>query len=394
MILEKASEIRVLILKHLRQELAPEEDMALKAWVAESDDNRQLYEEMTNDETLHQELKEYIAYRASAAQRRKEVEVVNIAPAKRTWFRYVAAASVLILLSVVGYLWLTPANQQLSKTEKKIIKDTIPAGRDGAILTLGDGKQIVLDNAANGKLAEQGQTTITHKDGQISYQPMDQQPGDVVYNTMSTPRGRQYKLNLSDGTAIWLNAASSVTYPTLFTGNKREINITGEVYLEVVPNKNKPFIVHIANSDTYIEVLGTKFAVNAYVDEPYVRTTLLHGVIRMTARVQGKSTSTLLQPGNQTKVSHENLALIKEANVEEATAFINGFFYFDQADIKTVMRQLEKWYDIQVSYTQPVSNKTFQGEIQRSLSLPVVLKILERNGAKFSVEGNRVQVKY
>jgi ferric-dicitrate binding protein FerR (iron transport regulator) len=374
----------------------------LQSWVAASDDNRQLYEQLTNDETLNQELKEYITQRRSAAQRRKEAEIVPMPTSKRTWLRYVAAACILILLSAVGYLWFMPTNKQVAKTEKKIIKDTIPAGRDGAILTLGDGKQIILDNAANGKLAEEGQTTITHKDGQISYKETKQQKVSVVYNTTSTPRGRQYKLQLSDGTAIWLNAASSVTYPTLFTGNKREISITGEVYLEVAQassgspggGEKKPFIVHIANTNSDIEVLGTKFVVNAYNDEPTVKTTLLEGSIRLSTQVNGKNNTTVLKPGQQTRVSHENLELIKEANTEEATAFINGFFYFDHADIKTVMRQLEKWYDIEVSYTQPVSKKTFDGGIQRSLSLPVVLKILERNGAEFSVEGKRVQVTY
>jgi len=389
------SDIAMLILKQLQQELTPEEDERLQQWMAQSDSNRQLIESLSDEHNLDKQVQEFFAFRRLAEGGRKEVNVVEAPAGKKTWYRYAAAAAVLILLSVAGYLVFKPTSQQVSKTEnnQKPSISNIPPGRDGAILTLGDGKQILLDSAVNGQLAVQGQTTITRKDGQISYRASDQQQGKVEFNTTSTPRGRQYKLQLSDGTAIWLNAASSVTYPTLFTGPKREVSITGEVYLEVAPNKSKPFVVHVANNNTNIEVLGTRFTVNAYNDEPYMKTTLLAGSIKLTAQVQGKNTNTILRPGQQTRVSHENLEVIKEANTEEAVAFINGFFYFNKADIKTVMRQLEKWYDIQVNFAQPVSNKTFDGEIQRSLALPVVLKMLERSGVQFSMEGNRVQVK-
>lgn len=388
---DKVSEIRVLIIKQLRETLSQEEDTALQSWIAASEHNRALYEELTDDESLYKALMEYIGFRKTIAPERQEAEPMQAA--RSNWWHYIAAASVLLMIAVVGYIWFKPTSQPVVTNEKAQPVPNIPPGKDGAVLTLSDGSQIVLDSAANGKLAEQGTATITHQDGQISYRAGSQPKGKVLYNTTSTPRGRQYKLQLSDGTSIWLNAASAVTYPTGFEDDKREITISGEVYLEVKHDKGKPFIVHIANSDTYIEVMGTQFVVNAYVDEPYVRTTLLNGEIQMTARVQGKSTSYRLQPGNQTKLSHENLELIKVANTEEATAFMNGFFYFDKADIKMVMRQLEKWYDLQVSFTQPVSTRTFEGEIQRNLPLPVVLKILERNGVQFSVAGNRVVVK-
>lgn len=390
------SDIPMLLLKQLQQEIAPEEAGRLQQWVDQSDSNRQLMESMMEESNLDNQVQDYYAFRRLAEEARKEVNKGRRPAGRKFWFRLIAAAVVLILLTASAYLLFRPTGKQLSTTDNKNNKqptNNIPAGRDGAVLTLSDGTQIVLDSAANGKLAQEGKATITHRDGQISYQAGGSEKGKLLYNTTSTPRGRQYKLQLVDGTSIYLNAASSVTYPTEFTGHKREVTITGEVFLEVAPDKAKPFIVHIAKSDDYIEVLGTRFAVNAYVDEPYVRTTLIHGVINMTARVRGKSTSTLLQPGNQTQVSHENLVLIKEANIEEATAFMNGFFYFDHADIKTVMRQLEKWYDVEVSFEQPVSTRTFDGEIQRNLPLAVVLKILERNGVAFSVEGNKVVVK-
>jgi transmembrane sensor len=299
---------------------------------------------------------------------------------------------VVAALCLSGYLWINRGvDQPVAQTEKKIPTELLP-GRDGAILTLGDGQQIILDSAAPGKLAEQGKTTITHQDGQISYSAGSQQDNKVVYNTTSTPRGRQYRLKLGDGTVIWLNAASSVTYPTAFAGRTREISITGEVYIEVSEDKKKPFIVHAAG-ETAIEVLGTRFAVNAYPDEPFARTTLLEGSVKLSASIQGKKSHTILKPGQQLQVGHEKLNLIKDANVEEATAFVHGFFHFDKANIRTVMRQLEKWYDIRVSFSEGVSNRTFAGEIERNLPLPVVLTILEQSGARFSVEGNHVQVK-
>lgn len=395
MILEKAREIRVLLLKHLRNELTPEEDNKLRRWIAESGDNRRLFEEISNEDSLQEMVKDYFEVRRRAAQRRRAAEVVIMPTRRRTWIRYVAAACMLMGLSLVGYVWFKTDTKQVTQTEttEKPIQPAIPPGKDGAILTLGDGTQIILDSVANGKLAQQGKATIIHKDGQISYRETGGQPEKVVYNTTSTPRGRQYKLLLSDGTAIWLNAASSVTYPTGFAGNKREISVTGEVYIEVARNKSKPFIVHVTNTNVDVEVLGTRFAVNSYPDEPYVKTTLLEGSIRLAAQVQGKNTTILLKPGEQTRVSHENLEVIKDADTEEATAFIHGFFSFRQSDIRAVMRQLEKWYDLQVTIDPSVSKRTFAGEIERNLPLPTVLKILERNGFRFTVDGTRVQVR-
>ncbi len=391
--IDEASAISMLLLKQLREGLSPEEELTWQQWLRKSRYHQQLWEEFADEDLFRRHLQAYTAIRRAGEYSGKEVEAVRTPVVRSSWFRFVAAACILLLLSAAAYLLFRPAGRQLSTTDNnKQPTNNIPAGRDGAVLTLSDGTQIVLDSAANGQLAQEGKATITHKDGQISYQGSGLEKGKLLYNTTSTPRGRQYRLQLVDGTNIWLNAASSVTYPTEFTGNKREITITGEVYLEVRPS-NKPFIVHIAHHNTDIEVVGTRFAVNAYADEPYVRTTLLAGAVQLTTQVQGKSTRVLLRPGNQIKSSHENLEFLQVANTEEAVAFMNGFFYFDHADIKTVMRQLEKWYDVEVSFEQPVSTRTFEGEIQRNLPLGVVLKILERNGVAFNVEGNKVIVK-
>ncbi|NII25846.1 FecR family protein [Pseudoflavitalea sp. X16] len=389
--LEKASEIRVLILKHLRGTLTPEENNVLQEWKAASRENRRLFDTFEDEEALTQEMKDYFSFRKEAARRRKEVVVMDRRNTRHTWYKYAAAAVLLIAVSLIAFfLFRVNRAPSLTQTEKwdTAFNKAIQPGKNGAILTLGSGRQIVLDSVANGQLTGEGNATVSRKEGVISYQESNGPDKKVVYHTMSTPKGRQYKLLLSDGTAIWLNAASSVTYPTLFTGNTREISITGEVYLEVATDKQKPFIVQVPGMGK-VEVLGTHFAINAYPDELQVKTTLLEGSVRL---LVNDNKTYLLQPGQQARCSNDKQVVIRNGNTEEATAFVHGFFYFDKANIKAVMRQLEKWYDIQVSFAEPVSNRTFDGEIERNLTLPVVLNMLEKNGVRFRLEGNRVQV--
>lgn len=389
--LEKASEIRMLLLKHLRGTLTPEESSTLQEWTATSPENQQLFDSLTKEDTLMQEMKDYFSFRKEAASRRKEVLVMDRQPAHHTWYKYAAAAVLLIAVSLIAFfLFRVNRAPSLTQTEKgdAIVNKAIQPGKNGAILTLGSGQQIILDSVANGQLAGEGNATVSRNEGVISYKARNGQAEKVVFHTMSTPKGRQYKLLLSDGTAIWLNAASSVTYPTLFTGPTREISITGEVYLEVATDKQKPFIVDVPGMGK-IQVLGTRFAINAYPDEMNVKTTLLEGSVRL---LINDNKTYLLQPGQQARMGDDKQVSIRTGNLEEATAFVHGFFYFDKANIKAVMRQLEKWYDIQVSFAEPVSNRTFDGEIERNLTLPVVLNMLEKNGVRFTLEGNRVLV--
>lgn len=388
--LEKASEIRVLMLKYLRGTLTPEENSTLQQWKAASAENQQLFNTFENEDTLTREMKDYFSFRKEAARRRKEAGVIKMRHTRHSWYKYAAAAVLLVALPLIGFfLFRSHRTASVTQTtQQEATNKAIQPGKNGAILTLGSGRQIVLDSVANGQLAGEGNATVNRGDGVISYQERNGRDKKVVFHTMSTPKGRQYKLLLSDGTAIWLNAASSVTYPTLFTGNTREISITGEVYLEVATDKKKPFMVQVPGMGK-IEVLGTRFAINAYADELYVKTTLLEGSVRLLVNDHKAYT---LQPGQQASLSDDQQVIIRTGNTEEATAFVHGFFYFDKANIKVVMRQLEKWYDIQVAFAGPVSNRTFDGEIERNLTLPVVLNMLGKNGVRFSLEGNRVLV--
>ncbi len=297
--------------------------------------------------------------------------------------RWWAAAALLFL---IGGFWLwtrvnSPSSQELSRQETSQ-KDLLPGG-DRAILTLAGGKQIILDSAADGLLTEQGNARVQKlANGQLAYQRIHEKSTEVLFNTLSTPRGGQYQLTLPDGSRVWLNAASSVTYPTAFTGKERTVKITGEAYFEVVHNDHQPFRVQAG--DQLIEDIGTAFNVNAYSDEPGVRTTLVAGKVK----VSKGAVVRLLSPGQQAQSHGGDIGLIPHADVEQALAWKNGAFAFRDADLPAVMRQLARWYDIEVEYDGPVPTGSFDGEIGRSLTLKQVLQGLANTRINYTIINN------
>ena len=299
------------------------------------------------------------------------------------------AVAAVLLLMVVG-IWIfnrEPSNGSRETAVTPKVQQDIRPGKDGAILTLADGRQIELESASNGSLAQQGASNIKKEGNQVVYHQQNKTP-EVLYNTMSTPKGRQYALVLSDGSKVWLNAASSIRFPTAFTGDTRGVEITGEAYFEVAHNPGKPFIVSVNNMR--VEVLGTHFNINAYSDEESIKTTLLQGSVKVS---KGEK-MVLLHPGQQAQ-SSLTLAAIRvahEVNLEEVMAWKNGYFSFHNADIQTVMRQLARWYDVTVEYKGAVPERVFEGEMQRDLMLSQALKILEKNRVHFRVEGKKIVV--
>jgi transmembrane sensor len=297
--------------------------------------------------------------------------------------RWWAAAAILLL---IGGAWLwtrfnKPSSPDLSKQETPL-KDLLPGG-NRAILTLAGGKQIILDSAANGLLAQQGNAQVRKlSNGQLAYQDIHEKPTETLYNTLSTPRGGQYQLTLPDGSRVWLNAASSITYPTVFTGKERIVKITGEAYFEVVHNDHQPFRVQAG--DQLVEDIGTAFNVNAYSDEPGVRTTLVAGKVKVSRGAAARE----LSPGQQAQSRGGNIELIPHADVQQALAWKNGVFAFRDADLSTVMRQLARWYDIEVEYEGPVPTGTFDGEIGRSLTLKQVLQGLANTRINYTIVNN------
>jgi len=320
--------------------------------------------------------------------------LVTLQPRGRyRWIRYAVAAAILFVIVTGAYLAFFHKTEKASiaKTPVPTQNDLQPGGNK-ALLTLDGGKTLVLDNAKNGALAVQGNTQITKEDGALSYNEQ-QQVGiaqNPVYNSVSTPKGGQYQLTLADGSKVWLNAASSIRFPTAFTGNERRVEITGEVYFEVVHDASKPFHVSVNGMD--VQVLGTHFNINAYSDEESIRTTLLEGSVK----VRAANESVTIKPGEQAQMNLGNaigFTVFKNINLDQVMAWKNGEFNFDNVDLQTIMRQLARWYDVEVVYaTAPPPHYTCDGEIGRNLSLTTILKHLERKDVHFQLEGKRLIV--
>lgn len=289
---------------------------------------------------------------------------------RTAWFRY--AAAVILLLGSVAYFWATnnKSNQPLTTDNKSSPADIEP-GSNKAILTLADGSTIVLDKAADGELAQQGNAQVIKlSNGQIAYNVRGTAEGEVMMNTMSTPRGGQYQLTLPDGSKVWLNAASSITYPAVFVGKERKVKITGETYLEVAKDKTKPFIVDV-DGKSFVEVVGTSFNINSYANEHAIKTTLVEGSVKV--RVGNKES--LLKPGQAAEVTQASntIKVLDNADIDQTLAWKNGIFNLQNLSLQEFARQLERWYDIEVRYEGNVLDKTFEGKFGRDVRLSTVL---------------------
>jgi transmembrane sensor len=308
------------------------------------------------------------------------------------WPGLAAAASIVILITAGTYFWISNnSKKEVVTTEiaSKHSKNDIAPGTNKAVLTLGDGSTLILDDAHKGVIANQSNTKVIKlNDGQLAYNTIKAKPAQILYNTITTPRGGQYKLVLPDGSRVLLNAASSIRFPVAFVGNERKVDITGEVYFEVTKNKNLPFKVAVKNMN--IEVLGTHFNVMAYDNENLVKTTLLEGAVK----VSKGETHAMLSPGEQAQL--DNLGKIKvdkNVNITEAVAWMNGWFIFNSDDIEDIMRQVSRWYDVDVVYEGRISKETFTGMVNRNSNVSQVLKIMEQAGIKFNIEGRKIIVK-
>ena len=338
---------------------------------------------------------------------------------RRAWFRLSTAAAI-ILLFVGGWYFYsgkTDKTVAASVSPAKAVKHDVEPGGNKAILTLNDGTRIVLDTAANGMVLMQGKSKVIKlANGQVAYDAGKFSAADnlpITYNTLTTPKGGQYKLTLPDGSEVWLNAASSIRYPTVFTGNERKVEITGEVYFEVRPiytagnanGKKMPFIVVFGISSTpslddrhKIEVVGTHFNVMAYDDETIMKTTLLEGIIKQSMAggqsPEGSTSWTILKPGQQTLINTQNnvTRIVDDSDVDEAVAWKNGLFQFTDTDIQTIMRQLARWYAIDVKFAGNIPTMKLTGKAPRNISLSSMLKILALSDVKYQIDGNVLTV--
>ncbi|MCS3796517.1 FecR domain-containing protein [Niastella sp. OAS944] len=369
------------------------------ATASEQEQLHQLYDQWKDDEeTIVSETEQSEVLRIEILQALKDR--INgqsrIVPFyKRKSWRMIAAASIIIVAGVLIFYY----NQSATSKKELTSKETVPAnqspilpGKDRATLTLADGRVIDLDNSGAGLLAQEGNTSIINKDGKIIYGPNKKGSPETIYNTISTPRGGQYQLVLPDDTKVWLNATSALKFPVAFTGNNRTVELTGEAYFEVAKNPARPFIVKV--KEVEVKVLGTHFNVMAYSEEDAIKTTLLEGSVKVSTQQPGKEGSAMLKPGEQVSVSQSSkLSQPILVQTEEVVSWKNGKFHFNNADIKVIMRQIARWYDVEVEYQNISAQTQLGGIVSRKENLRQLLDYFEIAGkVHFTVEGRKIIV--
>ena len=316
---------------------------------------------------------------------------------QRRWL--VAASITLFLIAsavLVFYLKYDNSNLLTKNKTQSLIKNDIGPGGNKALLILANGSKITLDDVVTGEVAKQSGVKVTKAaNGQLVYTAENpsadlKAPAQSVYNTIETPKGGQYRVNLPDGSKVWLNASSSLRYPTNFIGDIRSVELTGEAYFEVAKNAQKPF--RVISKSQVVEVLGTHFNISSYTDEASAKTTLLEGSVKVLSTKDNQSK--LLKPGEQSNINYLNNSFsVQAVNTEEAVAWKNGYFLFVDEDLKSVMSKFARWYNVDVEYLGNVDNLRFGGMVSRSKGLTQALKIIEQTGnVKIKVEGRRVTI--
>ena len=321
--------------------------------------------------------------------------IIRLSPQRR----FVAAAIVLLVVlgaGLYGWLGLRSSKESGGIPVARFKNDILPGG-DKAVLTLADGTTILLDSAQSGRLTQQGNAVIVKlNNGQLAYKTQHEKPAEVLYNSLTTPRGGQYQLTLPDGSKVWLNAASSIHYPTAFSGKERRVEIRGEAYFEVAKDPHQPFkVVALAaagKSALEIAVLGTRFNVNTYEDEVVIKTSLLEGRVSVNG-------SRPLQEGEEAVILRDpsparpDMRIVKVPDIEESIAWKEGIFHFDQENIAAIMRQLSRWYDVEIAYEGPLPKDLFTAIISRNNNISQVLKMLEAtNRIHFKIENKKITI--
>jgi transmembrane sensor len=313
-------------------------------------------------------------------------------------YQYITAIAAMVAIITTGVYFY---QKEKSKPIPQANAANILAGTNKATLTLADGTVINLDSATSGELAEQTGLKITKTaDGQLIYNIIDHNTKisastEIAYNTITTPRGGQYQVNLPDGSKIWLNSASSLKYPLLFDKGQRKVELTGEAYFEVTSlikdgqNTKMPFIVKTDKQE--VEVLGTHFNINSYTDENITRSTLLEGAVRVTS-LSTEHTSSILKPGQQS-ILNNNTLKVQTVDTEEVVAWKNGYFQFNESDLGSIMRQISRWYNIDVVFEGRSPNDLFHFKAPKDQNLSEILKIFELNGINLKIEGRTLIVK-
>ena len=379
-----------LISRQINHGLTPEEELALNAWLDAETSNQLVYDGLREENAQHSSIDFMNSLSVDAAWNKvsaasgiaQSAPVVLDSSRFRMRFAWGAVAAAVL---VASFFMLRTEMNQPSKSATAPVE--ISPGGTKATLTLADGKIIALDGVANGNIVAGGNVQVIKLDGTLQYNASNDN-AEISYNTIETPRGGKYQLVMSDGTLVWLNAASSLRFPVAFKGNERAVELTGEAYFEV-KKSSKPFKVFLQNG-SQIEVKGTAFNVSAYHDEELMKATLLEGKINLL--IQGKSQA--LVPGQQIRVRNEQpeMQVVDDVDVEEEIAWKNDLFIFKGMDVKSIMREISRWYDIDVVYKGKINPETFSGIVSRKSNLSQVLKIMEEGGVRFEIEGRTIIV--
>jgi transmembrane sensor len=368
--------------KYLKGTASPAEVQLLEQYYNLFADEAEAIDQMTEVEI--ERLEEYLKDKVSNRIVEKEKQVIPFY--KGSLFR--AAAILVFVLAGVYFFYNRHASQSQQIVNNKRYKRDVAPGGNKAILTLANGSNLVLNDVKNGNLPTQGGSRIVKQDSELSYKTTAANTSQVSYNTITTPNGGQFQLVLADGTKVWLNAASSLRFPTTFNGKDRTVELSGEAYFEVAKNKDKPFNVKTAKQT--VQVLGTHFNINSYNDETSVKTTLLEGSVNVYA-AEG---SVLIKPGEQAILLNDGSIKIKsDIDTEEIVAWKNGIFQFNEADIKTIMRQIARWYNVDVEFKGKLPADLYRGKISRNVNISEVFKILELSGINFTIEGRKIIVR-
>lgn len=310
------------------------------------------------------------------------------------WKKLAVAASIVLVIGLSGYfLFFNKPGRPAEVVKTEPAPDVEAPKITKATIMLADGRRVYLDSAGEGQLASQGDVKLVKlADGRISYEPAGNSPGPVIYNTLTNPRGSKViNMQLSDGSHVWLNAGSSVTYPVAFTGNERKITMTGEAYFEVAHDDGRPFFV--SKGEMEVQVLGTHFNVNAYDDEQGIKVTLLEGSVKVSASSDSQPDRyRVLKPGQQAEIINNRLSIINDPDLEQTIAWKNGWFEFDQVELPVIMRQVSRWYDLDIVYEGRTGHEKFGGRVSRELPLSGVVKMMESNGVAFKLEGKVLKV--
>jgi len=393
--------IEALFIKYLRGDLEEAEQSELDGYMEQYPALKKLFEQIQEDPFLQTDLRIFSKMPARFREA-ADLPPVSAAPAKpkitfkRMRFNPSRAAAVLIVLmvSLAAATYLIRSWNEQPVSGEAINSDydnDVPSGSNKAVLTLADGRDILLDDSTTGLLASQSSSKIIKPDnGLLVYKPGsgEELREETVYNTIRTPRGGKYTITLPDGSKAWLNSSSSLRFPVRFDSNERVVEAEGEVYFDVAENREKPFRVKL-REEVMVEVLGTEFNVSAYEGEQ-IKATLAVGKVQVSA--YGKHVSLL--PGQQARLAQaEGDLSVLNVNLLTEIAWKKGFFYFEEAPLETIMKSVARWYDVEVEYRQPIERTFNILMLSRDLPVSRLLKMMELTGhVKFNIEGRRIIV--